>query len=447
MITFKNRYAEYDNLIDTDNDSVFRNCYHKEYRRNFFGPSQQSPSKKHNFRYSLSRYNNDNSEDNSSNNNNIMENVSTPLPNLPKINNSVSQNQIYYRNMPTLNSNNYSNYGYPSYKVSTPVPNLPYINDDRFNNNNYNNLNYSNDYSNYLNYSNNDIYKEIDEIEKEQKLMLEQEKLNQINFELKILRQKRKAELERRLEEEKLNRIREEQILDTNRRILENLRKKNRKRNYHNLKFNNFHIFKNKSLEQNILEESLKNNVMTDRLEINGLIDEINRMKVSQYESNLEFQKKMDDLKVQNDIIRRENQIMLSNLKDMKYKIKEESKDNNDYFIEEIKNKIKKNNNLYSSRPKGDEQEKTYNYYLSKKDNSIYEFNDLNKNLISDKKNVVVTPLIYKSNFDRITPYNNKYYNRIYDKDDISKDKIYSIFRKSNDRLQTIKKIEDNMMF
>ena len=35
MITFKNRFAEFDNLDDSQNENVLRNCYYKEFHRNF----------------------------------------------------------------------------------------------------------------------------------------------------------------------------------------------------------------------------------------------------------------------------------------------------------------------------------------------------------------------------------------------------------------------------
>ena len=55
MITFKNRYAEFDNLDDSYNENVLRNCYHREYRKNFFNrPSRHNE----NFRYHLIRSSN-----------------------------------------------------------------------------------------------------------------------------------------------------------------------------------------------------------------------------------------------------------------------------------------------------------------------------------------------------------------------------------------------------
>ena len=35
MITFKNRFAEFDNLDDSHNENALRNCYFREFTKNF----------------------------------------------------------------------------------------------------------------------------------------------------------------------------------------------------------------------------------------------------------------------------------------------------------------------------------------------------------------------------------------------------------------------------
>ena len=56
MITFKNRFAEFDNLDDSQNDNVLKKCYYKEFHRNFLrfhGPHNI----KGNQRYASQNYN------------------------------------------------------------------------------------------------------------------------------------------------------------------------------------------------------------------------------------------------------------------------------------------------------------------------------------------------------------------------------------------------------
>ena len=71
---------------------------------------------------------------------------------------------------------------------------------------------------------------------------------------------------------------------------------------------------------------------------MNQLIDEINRMKISQNEANDQFRRKMDDLFVQNSLIQNYNKDLMSKLKEVKYAVKEKE-DNpdtiNDYLIEQ----------------------------------------------------------------------------------------------------------------
>ena len=67
----------------------------------------------------------------------------------------------------------------------------------------------------------------------------------------------------------------------------------NRKNNFRSIN-HDYRIFRNNNPSYNnkILEEKLKTNVMNDKFYINELIEEINKMKISQQEANTEFQKK-----------------------------------------------------------------------------------------------------------------------------------------------------------
>ena len=297
MITFKNRYAEFDNLDDSYNENVLRNCYHREYRKNFLNrPLRQNE----NFRYHLIRSSNFNDMRNNNyfNNNNQSQKSFTPFPRLPPINNNNNFNTISNEsyqlqninpsrsspNMPSLYNNN-NNY------ISTPYNN---------NNNNYNN-NYNNNNDNSFNrydpnnssdsiqffnetgYINNNDYNqdqniinsinhysikksldnELDQLEKERKLLLEQEKLNQLDFELRLLRQKRNADLQRRLDEQQNliyinNRLKQNEIMnnyidynDNNKQIDNNVTRVIY--NYRNTnRGNDYKSYANKALEEKL---------------------------------------------------------------------------------------------------------------------------------------------------------------------------------------------------
>ena len=427
----------------------------------------------------------------------------TLFPQLPIVNNNYTNNSNndFYRqqnflgsrsspNMPSIIAYNNNN------QIRTPIP--------RYNNNNFNNENgfISNNYdtnlssdsiqfyndNNILNISNDSQYNqdqsqnilnssnqsirqswdnELEELQKERKLLLEQEKLNQLDFELRYLRQKRKADLERRLAEQQqnliyINKLKEneiENIINNNNRNNTNLRSVNT-----NYRINTFRNA-NRPINNKILEESLKTSVMNDKFYMNELIQEINRMKISQQEANFEFQKKMKDLVKQNESIKLANQKMIQKIKDMKRALsdKKDKKQNDDddedfiynnyddYLIEQRNNRIKQkqlfdNNNGYENNSKSynftnknkysninndgnfrslnvndlgknkrkiylgkkdeDIEESNRNFYLGKKDEDIEEFNSLNKNLINTGNNVVVTPLLFKENKNK---YNKNY--------------------------------------
>ena len=227
MITFKNRYAEFDNLDDSYNQNVLRNCYNKEYRKNFLGYKNSSKNKPINLRYMNFNDTRAINLDNYNKNYNSFQrqNAYTPFPKLPPINNNSNNYINYNNNMPNNDQNflpsrsfpnmpsalNY-NYYYNLNQRQTPSPRY---NNNFFNNNSFdydvNNSNLSND--NILNISNDSQYNdssfsilrslenELEELEKERKLLNDQEILNQMDFELRYLRQKRNADLQRRLAE------------------------------------------------------------------------------------------------------------------------------------------------------------------------------------------------------------------------------------------------------
>ena len=56
MITFNNRYAEFDNLDDSKNENVLKNCYFKEFSKNSLGYIKNI-KRNQNIRYSNQNYN------------------------------------------------------------------------------------------------------------------------------------------------------------------------------------------------------------------------------------------------------------------------------------------------------------------------------------------------------------------------------------------------------
>jgi hypothetical protein len=316
-----------------------------------------------------------------------------------------------------------------------------------------NSLNMSNDYQYSQDmeyqYKNNELENEIEK-EKQKQLLLEQQRLNRIEKELKELRLKRNIDLKRKLEEK----INEQKIYEENK--LNNIRKiKKNKYSFRNRNRNQ------KSIKQSLLEESFKSNILNDRIYMNQLIDEINRMKISQNEANDQFRRKMDDLFVQNSLIQNYNKDLMSKLKEVKYAVKEKE-DNpdtiNDYLIEQqnkrknnYKNYFNKGNtirNNYYNNNIFDNNKKNYldklpninkNYFLGKKDKDEEEFNLLNQNLVSGNNGVVVSPLLYNKNNKSVKI--KSYINR----DENNKDDIYSLLRKNNDRLDKIKELEERM--
>ena len=509
MITFKNRFAEFDNLDDSHNENVLRNCYYREFHRNFLRFLGNNKFKG-NFRYSNPNQNyNDIRLKNFRNNDTIInsqrQNSITPFPRIP-INNRNNMNQNY-NSLQNENFNQRQNINLrssPNYyklrankSISTPIPsynNNFNNNNNNFNNNSFensfnnsndniqnfneneninnNNNNFNNDYeynnnnnnidnsfntSRDYQYSNEEIefQKRRNEIENEiqkerqKQLILEQERLNQIEKELQDIRLKRNIELKQKLEQQKI----EERIWNQRR-----LRNKRIKKN--NL---NNRIRHNKSFKQSILEESFKKNMINDRMHMNQLIDEVNRMKISQNEANDQFKQKIEDLFEQNNLIQSYNKDLMSKLKEVKFAVKEKE-DNpdtiNDYLIEtrnkrnnyNNQNYFKKGNvirnNYYNKYSENDKinNNNNYNYknyFLGKKDKDEEEFNLLNQNLINGNNGIVVSPLIYEKN-----NYNNRNLKfKSLTNNENNKDDIYSLLRKNNDRLDRIKELEDRLNF
>ena len=199
-------------------------------------------------------------------------------------------------------------------------------------------------------------------------------------------------------------------------------------------------------------------------MHMNELIDEINRMKISQNEANEQFKQKIEDLFEQNNLIQSYNKDLMSKLKEVKFAVKERE-DNpdtiNDYLIEQRnkrnnsnynnyfrKGNVIRNNyyNKYNEDDKINNNNYNYNYknyFLGKKDKDEEEFNLLNQNLVNGNNGIVVSPLIYEKN-----NYNNRNAKfKSLTNNENNKDDIYSLLRKNNDRLDRIKELEERMNF
>ena len=531
MITFKNRYAEFDNLDDSYNKNVLRNCYNREYRRNFFNYNRSNANR-------IGSTRNQNFNDiRLSNNGYQRPNSFTPFNQLPIINNNSmnfnnndqyqQQNNLRSRsisNLPSIISYNQNNMNH----IGTPFPgynsNFRNNNESGFISNNYDTNNISNDNiqfsneNNILNISNDSQFNqennfpnynqiiirrnmdnELEELEREKKLILDQEKLNQIDFELRYLRQKRNNDLQRYLKEQQqnlnyINKIKEAELINiynnnnnnNNKIIPRNDNNALRRVNY-NYRISNYRNNSNNRYNNIYLEEKLKSNVMNDKYYMNELIDQINRMKISQQESNMQFQRKMEDLVKQNDSIKMANQKMIERIKDMKFALSEKKNNENNYddYIKERNNSLRQRklfeNNKYENNSKSvnyndnnkindnnsnnfksldiktieENNNKYNNYFLGKKDKDVEEFNMLNQNLVSKSSKVPVTPLLYDSNSAKYTinfepnknfdgDYNkNKNFTIGNDYSSTRKENLYSLIRKNNDRLNQIREIEE----
>ena len=494
MITFKNRFAEFDNLDDSQNENVLKNCYYKEFHKNFLRFNGNNKIQG-NLRYSNQNQNyNDIRLKHFRNKNNTIINPQrqsslTPFPRIPINNQNNMNNNFNSMQVNTLNqmqnpnllrsSPNYSNLRGNNTIISTPIPfnnvnnnsfnnssfdnsfnnsndNIQYFNESQnmFNNNMDNGLNISNISGEYQYNQNREFQIRRDEMEKaihrerQKQLLLEQERLNQIEKELKDIRLKRNNDLKRKLEEKK----NEERLWN-----LRRLRNKRIKKN----KINGIKIINknrlNKSFKQSLLEESFKANMINDRLYMNQLIEEINRMKYSQNEANDQFKRKIDGLFQQNELIKSYNRDLMSKLKEVKYAVKEKEDHPdtiNDYLIEQRNKRNYQNktifkrgnvirNNYYNRYFDNDElsNQNYKNYFLGKKDKDEEEFNLLNQNLVNGNNGVVVAPLMYKNNNNKNIKFKS------YSRNENNNDDIYSLLRKTNDRLDRIKELEDRMNY
>jgi len=201
---------------------------------------------------------------------------------------------------------------------------------------------------------------------------------------------------------------------------------------------------------------------------MNQLIDEITRMKISQNEANNQFRRKMDDLFIQNELIKNSHNDLMKKIKEVKYAVKEEEDNTdtiNDYVIEQrnktnnryhnyfkngntIRNKLpyKKIDDEHKFNNYDDNRNANYNYknyFLGKKDKDEEEFNLLNQNLVNGNNGIVVSPLIY----DRNNKSNKKIKLKSISRNENNKDDIYSLIRKNNERLDSIKELEEQMNY
>ena len=135
MITFKNRFAEFDNLDDSQNENALKNCYYREFHRNFlrFGDKNKKIG---NSRYSNQNQNyNDirlkNFRNNKTINNNFQrKNSNTPLPRINNQNNINNNfNSMQYDNFNQIQNNKllrsspiYSKIRANNTNISTPNP-------------------------------------------------------------------------------------------------------------------------------------------------------------------------------------------------------------------------------------------------------------------------------------------------------------------------------------
>ena len=498
MITFKNRFAEFDNLDDSYNENSLKNCYFREFRRNNLRFNLPK-GKNGNIRYNNQNYNDIRLKNFPFNNNNLLnsqkqKNSFTPFPRIPLNNRNYNNNLNNYNSIQNdmnynLRQNNNLIRSTPNYSklrsnsnISTPLPFYNSINNNSFNNNSFeNSFNNSNDNSQYFNenenmlnnannnyeydYNNNNnldnslnisneynlensrIENEIKK-EKQRQILLEQQRLNQIEKELREIRLKRNQELKRKIEQKK-----DEELLHQNR--LKRIKKINNSYSIYNRNRRN-------RIKQNLLEEAFKMNLINDRIYMNGLLDEIKRIKLYQNEANNNFKQKMEDLYAQNELINNYNKDLMSKIKEMKYAVKERE-DNpdtiNDYLIEQktkgnnryhnyFKNANTLRNNYRYNNVIDDDKFNNYNYknyFLGKKDKDIEEFNLLNQNLVNGNNGTVVSPLIYDKNNKNNKKIKLKSMSR--NENENNKDDIYSLLRKNNDRLDRIKEIEDQMNY
>ena len=167
MITFKNRFAEFDNLDDSQNDNVLKNCYYKEFHRNFL--RFNAPNNiKGNQRYSGQNYNDIRLKNFRNNNNTLInshrQNSFTPFPKIPlNYNNNINNFRSIQNNNLTQRQNINLLKSSPNYNllrnnnISTPVNAFNSFNNNSFNNNSFeNSFSFSNSNDNFQNFNENE---------------------------------------------------------------------------------------------------------------------------------------------------------------------------------------------------------------------------------------------------------------------------------------------------
>ena len=477
MITFNNRYAEFDNLDDSKNENVLKNCYFKEFSKNSLGYIKNI-KRNQNIRYSNQNYNDirlnnirSNSQNNIfssfpklpfnnnnhnifnkynsiqfNNNNNEYNNINQRFKlkvnkSVPNYNKLVGFNHLnnYIQNAnlstPTRyrynnNNNNFNNFNNIENSFNNSNDSIQFFNESEnlYNNYNYNNMDISNEYSYEQEFEQNNENEMIEnEIrkEKQKQLLLEQERLNQIEKELKELRLKRNLDLKKLLAQKQK---------ENNKWLKKNIysyRIRNRNMNMNKTR---------KNYNQSFLLESLKSGIIKDRLYMKQLIDDVNRLKLSQKEANIRFREKIDDLFDQNELIKSYNNSLINKIKEMKYVLKEREYKNdiiNDYLIEKIN---KKNNKYINSFRAGNPVRKSNSFFLGKKDKDINDFNLLNKSIINENKKSIVTPLLYDNYKNQKIKMKN-----ISRNENIKDDDLYYLIRQSKDRLDDLKELEDKL--
>ena len=553
MLTFKNRFAEYDNLDDSYNANVLKNCYNREYRKNFFRlPKIHNLKNRYNGRYNNEIYSVNKSANyakgylnNNSNINSYGQSLFTPYQNLPQINNlynNNNNNDLFSRNLNTCNSavlfsynnkqqqynnnnniqqyNNNINDNYSQTLLSNKYNNFSCNTSNDNINNNYldnsnnsinesqiqENLNYSgnkgknwttvnssnNSFNDNLNtsirydlnlsndsryiYNNNERIRNysnsVDNYNKEQEILKGQEEIDKIENELKNIRQKRVNILNKKLLE--LQQLQNDTNINEN-NFDRNIKRSNRllnnctnrikytlNNNYNNenysKKVNNSCNFQDKS---KILKEEFNSNLINNKMYLEELIQEVNRLKLSQLEVNRQFQKKMDDLAKQNENIKIANEKMLDKIKDMKNVLNEKKE------INKYKEKYLINKRVHQQ--KYIPQKKSYrNGYSNPIINFDNEYQTINttrrKNNFADYGNNIISEdyLEYDKDVKNLLYDQKKNIKREnsllypYDKIEIGGDisgsngrnsckmELYNILRTDNGRLQRIKEIDEN---
>ena len=490
-INYNNNGQQYNNNVEQYNNNNIQQQYnnsnnYQQYNNNSNNEQQYINNNNQQYNNNNNQYNNNNNQQYINNNINNSYNNSTSL--------SSKFNNISY-NMSNDNiNNNYLENSNNSINESQIPENLNY---NRNNNNNNENLNssrrydlnltnestynYSNNNKRIRNYSNSvdaynnrlfDINDQLNRYNEEQEILKGQEEIDKIENELKNIRQKRVDTLNKKLSElQKLQRISNLSENNLDRNIKQNNKKLNDdinrikytlNNNYnhgnYSRRVNNSYDFKDKS---NFLKEEINSNLTNDKLCMDELIQEVNRLKLSQIEANKKFQKKMDDLAKQNENIQKVNEKMINKIKDMKH-ILNEKKQTNEYIQKYMGSK-----NLQQQKyiPPKKIYRNEYSNTLNNYENESQTINtNRRKNNFADYGNNIISEdyLDYDKDVKRLL-YDPKKnggkdnsllypYDKINGGDNIDgvngrnscQMELYNILRTDNGRLQRIKEIDEN---